>query len=398
MKRKVLLVIPDYGIGGAQRVFSDQSKFLSSHFDVSLCTFNSESVDMYGSVGTKIDLNVKAGKNVFTKAYFFLLRIIRLRKIKSDFDFCISHLEGADYINILSRRKEKVICCIHGTKFHDGEIKGWLGSLRKNLLMPYLYKRAHVIVTVSSAIRTELILKLKIPEHKIVTINNGFDIKAIIKKAEEGIPTEIGSLMANHSTICLCSRLAPQKNQQAFIPIFAEVTQSIKCKLIIIGDGELRDELVNQCKSLRLSVFAAWADQKFSPLFDVYFLGNQLNPFSYLSKASLFVLPSAWEGFPLALCEAMCCSVPVIAADCPTGPREILKADDEDFKSDYGMLLPIPSTEKNQVFYSWANAILKMLNNKEMSFRYVQNARTRVEDFSMEKMESAWLSTIQSIS
>jgi glycosyltransferase involved in cell wall biosynthesis len=398
MKRKVLLLIPDYGMGGAQRVFSDQSKFLSSHFDLSLCTFNSESVDMYGSVGTKINLNVKAGKNVFAKAYFFLLRIIRLRRIKRDFDFCISHLEGADYINILSRKKEKIICCIHGTKFHDGEIKGWLGRFRKKVLMPLLYKRAHKIVTVSSAIRDELMAKLKISEQRIVTVNNGFDIKTISKKSEEGIPIEIGSLMANHSTICLCSRLAPQKNQQAFIPIFAYVTQSIKCKLIIIGDGELRDELVNQCKASGLSVFIAWADQRFSSLFDVYFLGNQLNPFSYLSRASLFVLPSAWEGFPLALCEAMCCSVPVIAADCPTGPREILKASDEDFKSDYGMLMPIPSTEKNQVFYSWADAVLMMLNNKEMSSRYAQKARTRVEDFSMEKMESAWVSVIQSLS
>jgi glycosyltransferase involved in cell wall biosynthesis len=398
MKRKVLLLIPDYGMGGAQRVFSDQSKFLSSHFDLSLCTFNSESVDIYGSIGTKIDLNVKAGKNIFAKAYFFLLRIIRLRRIKKEFDFCISHLEGADYINILSRRKEKVICCIHGTKFHDGEIKGWLGQFRKKVLMPLLYKRAHKIVTVSSAIRDELLAKLKIPEQRIVTINNGFDIKTIAKKSEEAIPTEIGSLMANHSTICLCSRLAPQKNQRAFIPIFAQVAQSIKCKLIIIGNGELRDELVNHCEVLGLKVYSVWGDQKLSSLFDVYFLGNQLNPFSYLSKASLFVLPSAWEGFPLALCEAMCCGVPVISADCPTGPREILKAVEEDFKSDSGVLLPIPSTEKDQAFYSWVDAILMMLNNKVMSSRYVQNARTRVEDFSMERIEKAWVSAIQSIS
>jgi glycosyltransferase involved in cell wall biosynthesis len=396
MKRKVLLLIPDYGVGGAQRVFSDQSKFLSSHFDLSICTFNSESIDMYGSVGAKADLRVREGKNVFTKAYFFLLRVIRLRRMKGDFDFCISHLEGADYVNILSRRKERVICCIHGTKFHDGEIKGWLGWLRKKIFMPLLYRRAHKIVTVSAAIRDELITKLKIPEKQIVTINNGFDIKAIVKKSEEAIPIEISSLMANHPTICLCSRLAPQKNLQAFIPVFAHVTKSIKCKLIIMGDGELKKELVNQCAALGLNVFTAWADQKFSSLFDVYFLGSQLNPFPYLSKASLFALPSAWEGFPLALCEAMCCGVPVMAADCPTGPREILNVS-SDNKSDCGMLLPIPSIDRDQVFYLWADAVLMVLNNKEMAFRYVENAKARVEDFSIEKMEQAWVKEIQSI-
>ena len=389
--------MPDYGFGGAQRVVSDQSKFLANHFDVSVATFNNSYSDVYGCAGERIVLNVRAGSNIVAKAYFFCLRVWRLKKIKKGFDFCISHLEGADFINILSKGNEKIICCIHGTKLHDGEIKGWLGWFRKRIMMPLLYKRAHLIVAVSSAIRSELILELEIPETKIAVITNGFDIKSIEEKSKEQIPAEIESLLKNNSTICLCSRLAPQKNQQAFLPIFASVQHSVNCKVIIIGDGELRSKLTEQSCTLGLRTYTAGGDQKFSEQYEVYFLCDQLNPFAYISRVSLFVLPSAWEGFPLALCEAMICGIPVIASDCPTGPREILDAKENSFKSDYGILLPIPTDNNSDASFAWTEAIAMLLTDKVKASQYAQNAKKRVAEFSMDKMETAWLKAIQSL-
>jgi glycosyltransferase involved in cell wall biosynthesis len=395
--KKILLLIPDYGLGGAQRVFSDQSKFLSRHFDVTLCTFNSDSVDIYDSVGNKINLNVKAGGNVFEKIYFFLLRINALRKVKKQFDLCISHLEGADYINLLSAKSVKTICCIHGTKFHDGEIRGFLGWIRKEIFMPFLYNRADLIVTVSDAIRSELILGFKIAENRIKVINNGFDIEAIEIKSKQQVPQEVNLLFDHHETICLCSRLAPQKNQKSFLNIFSHVVKSAKCKLILLGDGELRKELIDQTNKLGLKTFSIWDGQPFSDQFDVYFLGALLNPFSYMARSSLFVLPSAWEGFPLALCEAMACNVPVIAADCPTGPREILDVKEGDFESRYGVLLPIPTEIKDQNFYSWVDAILFMLSDKDKRKDLATRAKVRVADFSIHRMGDSWVKAINSI-
>jgi glycosyltransferase involved in cell wall biosynthesis len=85
----------------------------------------------------------------------------------------------------------------------------------------------------------------------------------------------------------------------------------------------------------------------------VQFLGVQPNPFPWYRAADLFCLPSRTEGLPNVLIEALACGTPVIAADCPSGPREIL-ADGR-----YGRLVPIRDPA------SLATAIAEHLANPE---------------------------------
>jgi glycosyltransferase involved in cell wall biosynthesis len=59
------------------------------------------------------------------------------------------------------------------------------------------------------------------------------------------------------------------------------------------------------------------------------------NPYPYMARASVFVLSSRWEGLPGVLIEALYCGAPLIATDCPSGPREILA------EGRYGQLVPV---------------------------------------------------------
>jgi glycosyltransferase involved in cell wall biosynthesis len=67
-------------------------------------------------------------------------------------------------------------------------------------------------------------------------------------------------------------------------------------------------------------------------------MGFVQNPYQYMARASLFVLPSRWEGLPTVLIEALCLGTPIVATDCPGGSRHILR------DGRYGRLVPVDAT------------------------------------------------------
>ena len=392
---KILIITPGLGTGGAQKVFHDQLRFYTRHFETVGCIFNWDGALPEERNLNVLSLEVPAGKNLATKLYFFFLRIIRLRRLKRQYQFTtsFSHLEGADYVNILSRHREKVFCYIHGTKLHDGAIRGFLGWFRKKIMIPLLYRRADRILVVSKGIQKELLTRFNFSSKKVKVIINGLDLSKIESQIREAIPDEVISLLGTHKTISLCSRLAPQKNQEAFLHVYAHLIKQHDCKLIIIGDGELRAHLINQCVQLGLNVFQIWNGMPVSQEHDVYFLGNQINPFPFLSRTSVFALPSAWEGFPLALCEAMACGLPVVSSDCPTGPREILRDDRGDVN--YGILLPIPSINAHDTVRKWEENLSALLRDEKLRATYAASAKQRSREFDKERQESAWLDILK---
>jgi glycosyltransferase involved in cell wall biosynthesis len=77
--------------------------------------------------------------------------------------------------------------------------------------------------------------------------------------------------------------------------------------------------------------------------------GFHPNPYGYMAKARVFVLSSRWEGMPVVLIEALACRTPVVATDCPSGPREVLQG------QPVGELVPVGDAR------AMAQAIRRML-------------------------------------
>lgn len=372
---RVLLLIPNLGPGGAQKVFRDQLKTLAKDFPfVTGCVFNWGGAFEADRQLPVESLEVPAGTTAFSKAAMFILRVWRLRKLKKQFKIthCVSHLEGADYVNLLSRTGDKQICWIHGSKLHDENITGGLGMIRRKFLMPFLYPLADRVITVSTGIKKEFEFITKLGKHKIQTIYNGFDIDAIVEKSKEEPDECYKAFFKNFPVLITHCRLARQKNLFALLRIHKElVSLRPDAKLVIAGDGELFEGLMKYCHELGLTKWAAPEKEEFTISRQVYFLGYQANPFSYLKLASLYVMTSGWEGFPLALCEAMACGLPVVAADCFTGPREIIAPDIHSdqpvtavIKTAYGWLMPLAS-EEHQVSSLWANVLHVALNHSQ---------------------------------
>lgn len=401
---KLLVIIPNLGRGGAQQVFRDQLQLYSTHFQTLGCVFNFDDSFKDDQGPNILSLNVPAGKNILSKIVCFFKRIVALRKIKREYNIsvCISHLEGADYVNLLSKRKEKIICWIHGSKASDENIEGVLGILRKKFLLPLTYRLSDKIVTVSDGIRLELVKHFGIPPTKITTIYNSFILGDIFDKAEKSLAANFQELFSHESVLITHCRLSRQKNLFALIDIYVATKSQCQAKLMILGDGELREEILQYCITNNLSVYSMWeSNAQFDSDFDIYFMGYERNPYPFLNRATLYVMTSSWEGFPLSLCEAMASGVPVMSSDCYTGPREIISPGLDSKQpvlqpliAPFGVLMPLATKETIKV---WSDTLCAILKDTDLQRQLKEKGKERVLAFDRKNISSQWLNLIEEL-
>lgn len=389
MRKTIITVIPNLGTGGAQRVFSNLNMLLEEKFEVICCAFSdSTGVNQFDNLPTHY-LNVGAGRNFIEKFWNFYLRIIRLRKLKKKYRaaFCISHMEGANFINVLSGVSNNILV-LHGSKVFDQEISDNFPVINK-WMIKLLYNRPFKIVTVSKAIKSELIDYFGVKSSKIEAIPNFFDFDKINLKANEPTKSEVfEKKLINNKVVIHCGRFHPSKNHIALIRIFNELRElDNKVTLVLLGEGNLRQDIIDECLKLGLKVYDVHGDTSDESA-DVLLLGNVTNPYSFLSRSQLFLFPSKWEGFPLALCEALICGLQVISSDFPPGPNEIIEKGD----SLFGNVLPIPGA--NDTIDLWAATAFRMLNKTDNLDKKAWEVKLRLR-ISKEVVMKSWLKLIE---
>jgi glycosyltransferase involved in cell wall biosynthesis len=179
------------------------------------------------------------------------------------------------------------------------------------LPMRLIYRNADAVVAVSQGVARDMARITGLAASDIHTIANPVITPRIFRLAREPVPHP-WPIQNREPVIVGIGRLTRQKDFPTLFRAFAAVRKKWPCRLIILGEGKDRDSLDQLAKRLSLS---EW----------IVMPGFVENPYAYLQQAALFVLSSAWEGSPNALTEALALGVPVVATDCPSGPREILK-------------------------------------------------------------------------
>lgn len=355
--------------------------------------------------------------NPFGKILNIINWLISVRKIKREIRPFISFSLGdpSNLVNILtSQNNEKIILRFSGPLSTIGLYQG--NSRIYDRLYKYLYgkiiyklydKKASLITSISKFVKDDIESYYHWKQN-IKVIYNPYPLNDIKLKARE----EVETIFENIPYIITVGRLTQQKGQWYLLRVFKKLKEYFPdLRLLILGEGELKDYLVKLSEELKLKTFV-WDRDKLSENFDVYFLGFHKNPFKYVSRAKLFVFPSLWEGFGNALVEAMACGVPVVSTDCKSGPREIL-APDTDYRktaesvefAKYGVLVPPfevkykradePLEEKELMLFE---AVKTLLENEELRKKYADLGLERAKDFDIEEIVKEWETLLEELS
>jgi len=235
------------------------------------------------------------------------------------------------------------------------------------VLMLFLYHKADYIVAVSKSIAFSVKKIFFVMPYKIKVIYNPVDINRIKRLCKEEGPL----LNFNRPLPCIgtVSRLSSEKGIHFLIQGFKVLLDKTDARLIIVGDGMERLRLEQMVRGLGMQE-------------KVIFTGSADNPFKYIAKMDVFVLPSLWEGFPNVLLEAMACGVPVVASDSGGGIKEII------INEVNGLLI------KPGSYLDIAESVYDLLSNKEKRLKIIGEAYKKVEQFDIGLIKKEYMSLI----
>jgi glycosyltransferase involved in cell wall biosynthesis len=219
------------------------------------------------------------------------------------------------------------------------------------------------VTCIAEGIARELVEKYRIPSRLVEVVPNPVDLTRVRSLGQTA--PDHPWFQLDQPVLVAVGRLHHQKGFDVLIRAFAQVRRRIPCKLLILGEGILEQELQRLIESLGLTE-------------DAQLAGFQENPYNYMAHAAAFVLSSRYEGFGNVLVEALALGTPVVSTRCPVGPEEIL----EEGKT--GILVP-PEDE-----LALAEAILRVLQDRELSATLSSNGPARAEAYSLTRITARY--------
>ena len=300
MKINILTLIPcSYG-GGAEKLIIDQIKYHNTkkfnYFVIALRKGNIE--HMFSKYPNYFCLNSKSRFNF--KFLFLLNKYIKNKKIK----ILHSHLSEADiygfFLKILNP-KLKWISTRHNT------IKLNLMLRITNTLTSFMNTR---IIAVSEYVKKFIVQYEFLNPNKITTILNGIDTNKF-KNLRDSCERKKYGLTKKDFIVGMVGRLDYQKGHEFLFEAISKIKNKTKnIKVLVIGEGELKNELKNLCKKMNIENKIIFGD--FSE-----------NVEKVYNCFDLFCLPSRSEGLPLVLLEAMACEKMCLCSDIANN-REVI--------------------------------------------------------------------------
>lgn len=357
-RTKLLFVLPSLGGGGAERASIDLLRGMPrERWQISLALFE-RSGSFLSQLPDDVEVHDLRGRSQNDpRLVWRLARLLRRERPVVVF----SVLRYSNLVTLLARRlagstsrvviNEQNLPSAEFALFGGGATKGW--ALR------HLYPQADTVTAISHGIADELASRFGVGREKLQVIPNPVDLARV--QALGALEPEHPWFALSQPVVLGAGRLHRQKGFDHLIRAFALARRQLPCKLIIIGEGPQRQELEQLVAELGLSD-------------DVALPGFQDNPYSYMRRATLFVLSSLYEGFGNVLVDALALGRPIVSTRCPVGPDEILTHEQT------GILVP-PADDS-----ALAQAMLRMLTDDGLRQRLSANGAARAADFALERI------------
>ena len=315
---KILVIIPDLGLGGAERLHINlASEWVKNGHEVCFALLREEG-DFLESISKDIQIKNLGSKRI-------LLSLPKILKFLKEYQ--PSHIVAAMWpltivtswawaINGFRGKYFPVEHC----EFNDTHLKS-IGSNRLLFRISGIFLNlSSKIIFVSRGVLESFHRKSFIRRDKSVVILNGTKL-----------PDE--SLVDSHpkqikKNILALGRISQQKDFQTTLHAFAIALETRKDMILnIVGDGPELNDLKKTSESLGISSY-------------VNFAGSVLNPSSYFLDADIFIHSSFYDGMPMVLIEALSFGLSIISTDTPHGPKEILS------DGKFGDIVPIGDIKK----------------------------------------------------
>jgi len=359
---RIILIIYGLEYGGAERFLLTLIDNLSKEdYDISLVVCN-KAGSLLRYVGNDVrifDLNTKVSFFEFFEAALRIFRVVKEHKPRLVMSICDWANLATSFSRLLFGWRSPLILHEATILFQYYLLKATGHTLIKKFLVKFLYPKADLIVVPSEGAKRDLQQNFHIESSKIGVISYPVDVEKIRKLSAEEV-SHPWLMDKRIPVIISVGRLVKLKNFSWLIEIFSILKRQEEVRLLIVGDGPERERLENLAKRLKVDR-------------DIQFLGAQDNPFKFVAKSDIFVLPSLLESFSYVLVEAMACGVPVVSVDCPCGPGEIV----QDGVS--GFLVP-PGDKEEMV-----RKLLIVLRDEELRQRFVRDGILALERFRVDK-------------
>jgi len=318
---RVLQLVDNLAVGGAQEVVRTLAEHLSAEgCDVRVCALGDGPLRA-GIEAAGIPVITLPGRHssvVHPRA--FAAEMAQLRRSlgglvdRYRIDIVQTHLlRSLDFLvlSLKSGRDLKVYWTFHNANFDlrrdHLQGHGWLlGPKRRahHLLYALGARRADGLIAVAPEVRSAILSTMRgVPADKIAVIPNGVDTRRYRRRGEREKTRAALGLAASDQAVAVVATFKEQKGHRYLIEAAATLAADFpRLRYLLIGDGQLRDDLERRIAATGLAG-------------QFQLLGLRPDVPDLLAAADLFVLPSLWEGLPMALVEAMAAGLPVVATE-----------------------------------------------------------------------------------